>query len=152
MNDQVVDSRLDLLKNPKDVAQPVETMIVWALEAIFQEALRNDVPTEDRQPHQDTCKRPRHTLLRVGMLGLQKLQIRQIVELLGMVCQTEEEKAHPTQDLLGMIHKDLTVGAECLHPVVVDLLVELHQLLLDHAEGNKSFQMDKYHEVTLRML
>ena len=140
------------MKDQKDVGQQAEIMIVWVLEVAFQGVSLNVALTEDRQPHLDTCKQQKHILQRVGMPGLQKLLTRQTVGTFGMVCQIEEGKVPLTQVLLGMTHKDPTVGLECQHQEEVDLQVELHPPLLGHAEDNKSFQMDRYQGVTLQML
>ena len=127
-------------------------MIVWVLAVAFQGVSLNVALTEDRQPHLDTCKRPRHILQGVGMPELQKLLPRQTVGTFGMVCQIEEGRVPPTLALLGMTRKDLTVGLECQHQEEVDLQVELHPPPLGHAEDSKSFQMDRYQGVTLQML
>ena len=140
------------MKDPKEVDQQAEIMIVWVLEVAFLEVSQNVAHIEDHQPHLDTCKRPRHILPRVEMPELQKLITRQAAGTFGMVCQIEEGRVPPTPVLLGMTRKDLIVGLECQHQEEVDLQVELHPPLLGHAEDNKSFQMDRYQGVTLQML
>ena len=149
--DQLVDNLLDLLNDLKDAVLQVEIMTVWVWEVTFQEVLQNVAPTVGQLPHLDICKRLRHILLKVEMQEWQKPLTRPIAGVLGMECQTEEEKVHPTQDLLGMTRRDLTVELECQHLEEVDLPVEQLPLLLDHAEGSKSSRMDKYQEATLPM-
>ena len=82
------------------------------------------------------------------MQGSKKQVIRQGVEMLGMVCQIEEERDHLIQVSDGMIRKGPIVGQVCLLREGVDQLVEQHQHLRVHVEGNRGHLMGRYREET----